>query len=101
MSTFEIIYSYIIILIPFAICLTAYYWLLRKSLKLAGKTGKVFALILILVGAAYTIYQLVTDLMVPISLLNFNFTIIIVNAIWFAIVAVVMAAGEQPEKGAS
>lgn len=97
MSLFEIVYTYLVYLVPFLFIFVVYLWFFRKAWRMQRGPWKWLLLSGTIAGCAYSLFLLVRDLAKPVADVNFNFTVIVVNGVAFVLLAICMAAGE-PEK---
>lgn len=93
----ETIFRLFMYIFPYAVSLAIYVWLFRKAQRVPGKAAKIIATVIVVAGAAYTLYSIATTITTALTNDRFQFAIIIITAIVGFFAAIAMAFGE-PEK---
>jgi hypothetical protein len=93
----ETVYRIFMYIFPYAISLALYVWMFRKVQHVPNKTYKGIAIIIVVAGFCYTVYQIATTVGKALTDDRFHFQILIATVIVLFFASIAMAFGE-PEK---
>ena len=95
----ETLFRLFMYIFPYAVSLSLYIWILRKALKVPRKGYRIAALVIVVGGLAYTLYEIARTITKALTDDNFHFAILIVTIIVLFLASIALAFGEPAEKG--
>lgn len=93
----ETIYRLFMYIFPYGISIALYVWMFRRVQKGPHKVYRNIALVIVIAGFCYTVYQIIRTVGAALTDDNFHFQIMIATVIILFFASIAMALGE-PEK---
>lgn len=94
----ETLFRLFMYIFPYAVSLSLYIWIFRKALKVPQKGYRIAALVIVVAGLAYTLYEIARTISKALTDDNFHFAILIVTIIVLFFASIALAFGEPDEK---
>lgn len=93
----DTVYRLFMYIFPYAVSIALYSWMFRRAQRVPQKVHKIIALVIIVAGFCYTLYQVIKTIGKALTDDNFQFPVLIVTIIVLFLASIAMAFGE-PEK---